>query len=518
MVIYFSLKLRNFADKIQDRFNNLKPVLKELENLEKMNPDSESTHERQRLYLLLHEEIQFFLRMRYPVNKIINKVLLDKEFVNKNQDLINNLNSIIEQFNNLEFLDRQIVSFLDILSKEFSALKINDIRSFAVYRHEEQIIKDRAGLPGGILGFFRRHNSTSFIRAVVLSLSFLVSSANLGCSQSEAQQEAQQNQTIGHKVLDLFKDAGTDKEDYQNLDDIINSVRTKIEFLKPFFSNNEKIPNSVNSDTKAIIEEKRIEIKRLEADIQENKERANKFKEVEAVSKLASQFVSESSIKLDILKRGLLRDVVLRTINVVLKEKGFSISEKEDIKTLPQALKNPKKFDCDTGALIYAAIGEALDYPIRIVLFPHHAFVRWDDDSKHWVFDEKDESNKNDMNWEVDGYQVSDSFYFKQIPGGYYKSKLNPDKVSNSCYLRTLNNKESLAIAYDKLAKYYEEKWNETKNKNYLDQSLNAYDTAIKLLPDWDLTHAGKARVLRELGNNEGSDEEYEKSKEVLPY
>lgn len=77
--------------------------------------------------------------------------------------------------------------------------------------------------------------------------------------------------------------------------------------------------------------------------------------------------------------------------------------------------------DCDTGSVMYLAVGEALDLPVFLVEVPQHIFVRW-------YFDDKEY-----LNWETTGglshsdkhYIRNDNIPLAAIDKGIYLSKMD---------------------------------------------------------------------------------------------
>jgi len=257
-----------------------------------------------------------------------------------------------------------------------------------------------------------------------------------------------------------------------------------------------------------IIKEYRESIFKLENEIRENNK---KIKEGSALKKLIQEFISEDSKKLEIIKENAERDIVLRAISIVLETKGFK--RVKSVFNFHEELQT-KEFDCDTGAFIYLSVGEALNYPIRLVLSPHHTFVRWDKDMKHNFLNE-DPQNETDLNWEVEGYSLSDKIYTEKKEGLFY-SQISKGFLSKSCYMKTLSNKEALAVAFDRLGRTYEKKYDVSHNKDELYKAIEAFTKAIELLPNWDLPYDGRSMVLSRLGKQEEAKNDNEKAQHII--
>jgi len=183
---------------------------------------------------------------------------------------------------------------------------------------------------------------------------------------------------------------------------------------------------------------------------------------------------------------------VLKTIDGILRN-DFGFKTRENIDSLSRSLDyGEKEFDCDTGSLLYLAIGQALDLPLHGVLAPEHLFIRW--------------SGRNqNINWETTNAKSADDF-------AYRKTFLLDERcVGNKAYLKTLTKKEIIAvplvIAGVKLAR---------ENKNW--RAFKYFKKAVEFNPFFVEAWLNKANALAQIGSFDRALEDYKKALKLNPF
>ena len=196
---------------------------------------------------------------------------------------------------------------------------------------------------------------------------------------------------------------------------------------------------------------------------------------------------------------------------------------------------------CYQTTLIYHAIGEIYDLPIKMVVAPpftneeYHSFARWDPDGKHDASNQDNPINQGDFNWDNEskdfikyGFQqngfpqnVDDEYFIREF---YVPKKTLEERI----YLKNMNEKEMLAFfgywikSEIYLAKMGQagnefvtrpEKLTEKEENKYLERyykkideiymsALKSINTALKLDPSRVPSLFTKARMLGQYANN----------------
>lgn len=192
---------------------------------------------------------------------------------------------------------------------------------------------------------------------------------------------------------------------------------------------------------------------------------------------------------------------ILKTIDKIIDGKGFA---KEENLLLNKGLKD-KKLDCDNRTIVYLAIADILNLPLKAVNAPRHAFVRWHSGEDKY------------FNWEtMAAEERSDSHYIK-------KYNLSDVSIKNGALLTSLSRKETYSFAYrikgivlDNRKQYWKaiENYNKAlefnpndpavhNNKGIALYSLKKYGKALKSLekalelnPNYALAYSAKGLVL----------------------
>ncbi|MEK6817616.1 MAG: hypothetical protein AABX80_02335 [Nanoarchaeota archaeon] len=186
----------------------------------------------------------------------------------------------------------------------------------------------------------------------------------------------------------------------------------------------------------------------------------------------------------------------------------------EIIEKYPELNQN-KNQSCYFKSLTYLAIGEANNLPLYIVPVPEHLFMRWDLNGQHKYVDtdpgqtamlalfsgrlpktfseeertEAEKLNKGDFNWDVNSLEFNtDQDYFMKFPF--------PQEMVDKLWLKNLNKKETLAIAYKQEAVLLKNSEKYQKALEYINKSL-ALDTS-----KWEI-YAVKGSILSKIGEKE---------------
>jgi len=203
----------------------------------------------------------------------------------------------------------------------------------------------------------------------------------------------------------------------------------------------------------------------------------------EAKSKIQ---VKESYTKEDAIE-------ILRTIDNILKENGFSHNFEDDIYEyqLFHLGLNSKKIDCDNSTIIYLSIADALNLPLFAVPAFHHVFIRF-------------EYEGGMLNWEtMDGREHSDNYYIRW-------RKISKKSIKNGVYLRELTLQESLGIVYKNRA--FE--W--CKKRNH-DRAIADYNEAIRLNPNDNEGFSNRGFEWRRIRNLDNAIADYNEALRLDP-
>ncbi|MBU0469892.1 MAG: tetratricopeptide repeat protein [Nanoarchaeota archaeon] len=196
--------------------------------------------------------------------------------------------------------------------------------------------------------------------------------------------------TTAHRFLDLENELGANDDDYKALDDVIDKAKEAIKELK------------------------------------------------------LKQPVDDygSSEALEALK-------ILQTIDDTLRREDFSYK----LNTLLNKGLKTREIDCDNLSVIYLAIGEELNLPLKIVLAPKHAFIRWN-------------FKKGFLNWETTFGSI--------VPNEYYVSQLtiSEQAINNGLYLKSLDKDQVLAVQYVNVGSAWLDKKDYEKAAQYFNEAI----------------------------------------------
>ncbi|MBI2136362.1 tetratricopeptide repeat protein [Candidatus Woesearchaeota archaeon] len=217
---------------------------------------------------------------------------------------------------------------------------------------------------------------------------------------------------------------------------------------------------------------------------------------------------------------------ILTTIADIIDEFGFEGVVNSD--PLNHTLKT-KKIDCNEYTLLYLAIAEHLDIPLKGVNAPQHIFVRF-------VLSDNDY-----LNWECVSRQQS-----KELSNELYIKGLNihPDAIRSGAALKTLDRQQMVgriltenasakskkgdlegALVYFNQAiklnpndaNAYNNRGNAKRKKGDLEGALEDYDTAIKLNPNEVNAYYNRGIVKSEKGDLEGARADYDQAIKLNP-
>ena len=159
---------------------------------------------------------------------------------------------------------------------------------------------------------------------------------------------------------------------------------------------------------------------------------------------------------------------ILKTIDQILKEKGFEHDVNHSTGTYFNNSLKTKKLDCDNYSFIYLSVADVLDLPVFASQAPSHVFVRWHQGTEERGFS---------FNWET--------LTASSVGDDHYKSSSNmtDESVDQGVYLRNLNRDETLSITYSLLVEGYTENgdFEKAKEAAYKAIGLNQRNPAAYL-------------------------------------
>ncbi|MGK0190521.1 MAG: tetratricopeptide (TPR) repeat protein [Verrucomicrobiales bacterium] len=122
------------------------------------------------------------------------------------------------------------------------------------------------------------------------------------------------------------------------------------------------------------------------------------------------------------------------------------------------------RMDCDTGSLIYAAVGEALKLPIVVVEAPGHKFVRWKLSGRQYV------------NWDTNAAREYSNDAFRKGKTLTYKTTISRAEEAAGKFLTALTRDDVLAYHRNIVASIHEK-------KEAYRQAEKEYLSALKVRP-----------------------------------
>ena len=141
-----------------------------------------------------------------------------------------------------------------------------------------------------------------------------------------------------------------------------------------------------------------------------------------------------------------------------------------------------KTGSCITMPMLYAILGQRLNYPIYIVDTPKHFFCRYVDDN----FEE------NNIETTVNGGFTNDFEYIEN-------AGINSQSIKNGVYMRTLTNKEYLSRLICINARYYFEYGKIDKAIKYLELAIKIDETNAGVFWNYAVVTHKKAKELDKL-------------------
>jgi len=223
-----------------------------------------------------------------------------------------------------------------------------------------------------------------------------------------------------------------------------------------------------------------------------------------------------------------------------LPKKTYSEFTEEEVKevflkiekSIP-AIKGDKSKSCLLYALTYHVIGETYGFPIYLALTPSagessHIFSRWDPDGKHDPLNPENPVNKGDFNWDNNA-SIDKSYGINRVSDNYLIDHwfIPEETIKNKIYLKNLNPKEILAIAYFLSANSSlrgiwvfqptseaEAKLQEVERKKLLKKSLEFSNKALEL--DSLCVPAYKTKAIALGGNWNISYNEFDKAIKII--
>ena len=122
------------------------------------------------------------------------------------------------------------------------------------------------------------------------------------------------------------------------------------------------------------------------------------------------------------------------------------------------------RMDCDTGSILYTAIGEALGLPIVTVEAPGHKFVRWQ------------LTGRQHINWDTNAAREYTNNDFRRGRTLTYKTTIHRTEESAGKFLTNLTRRELLAYHRNIVAGIHEERRRHRR-------AVSEYEKALKIRP-----------------------------------
>jgi len=180
---------------------------------------------------------------------------------------------------------------------------------------------------------------------------------------------------------------------------------------------------------------------------------------------------------------------VLKTIDEILKDMGFSFQENI---LLNRGLKNNKEIDCDNCVVLYLAIADILNLPLKAVRAPEHIFVRWHFDKDNYV------------NWETtSAAEYSDRTYQRL-------NNIADVSIENDVFLESLSREETYFIAHNDKGCVF-------SDLGEYEEAIKSFDKAIESNPNASLVYNNKGIALRKSGEYLKAIENYNITLELDP-
>jgi hypothetical protein len=206
--------------------------------------------------------------------------------------------------------------------------------------------------------------------------------------------------------------------------------------------------------------------------------------------------------------------IFFSSVKTILREGSYITDEPGSASLFYHSLRQ-KKLKCDTASIIYVSVGEALGYPVRLVLLPNHSFVRWDHDGQHDAWSRAAPENTGDMNWEArQGVSLDDDSYISRKWGRPVPLQLDRTNTGRTCYLGSLSMEEAISLGYKNAALAYFLRGTALDMKKGLDFSSRA----IQANPEWDSPYWVKTWILEEMGDSKSASRMMAFANRLTPY
>jgi tetratricopeptide (TPR) repeat protein len=181
-----------------------------------------------------------------------------------------------------------------------------------------------------------------------------------------------------------------------------------------------------------------------------------------------------------------------------------------------------KIFDCDNFSIIYASVGEILNFPIKMINVMDHVFVRWELGKDHLNWDNMwgDKDNKAFLDWV---YKVNfglDAFFVemnqKEIAAlGYF---------NRGSYLFYLHEYKKSITEFNKALALYPNFKLAFFNKGYslinmeeFDEAINIFNKVIHETPEFANAYNARGLVNSKMGLYEKAIDDFTKTIELNP-
>ena len=196
--------------------------------------------------------------------------------------------------------------------------------------------------------------------------------------------------------------------------------------------------------------------------------------------------IAEAESKIDIKKTYNKTEAIeaLQTIGEILKP--FQKEPKKIRSSLLNQCFEDKLLDCDSLSLVYLAIGEVINLPLKLAVIPRHAFIR--------VY-----TKEGSFNW--DSAMSEDD---KIISNKKYVGEENINNWPKTLDTPNVFGLHHINRSSEWLNKYYYSEWQKNNGINvdekeklfYLEKGLENVDKAIKLFPESFSAYFNKGDIL----------------------
>lgn len=253
--------------------------------------------------------------------------------------------------------------------------------------------------------------------------------------------------TIGHEVLALEHHAGSSAGDYTAFDELLTEIQNDVTRRRDRFAG--RYEGQAQDTLDHYIDRQREDVALFTAERDEDESRASEGGPLE---ELYTSLAQRNDKLITSIREEVESKIFFQSVSHTLERMGYRYkSERDDVLLLGEAIEN-KELDCDTASMIYVSAGERTENPVRFVLLPDHAFMRWDPERDHVPFEEG-------RNFDPIGASLSDATQAE----AYNRRRrlvdpvLTENVLAETVYLRSLSREETRAVGYYNVGRWLDE-------------------------------------------------------------